>query len=345
MGSYFSQPEEEEIEFKDSDDSQQHGGSRSPLSKLFSFVNDPRSPGNFSRTPILVHNQLPDPRSPENDLVERTPLYAVDSRPVSRKFFGDDLMNTPIAPDKVFGNNPAIPISEEECVETEDIPKVVGGDLHEFSADGGGISAFSPYVKYKMYNQAYEHSPSVTPMKSEESGSTLHGDDDDPAFNLAYEESPISANREGGNDGEVESFECQQHSKIEDIPEEYDYEIIGDVAYSEVISGTDDCGRKEKPVLPRDNRLRKRFNANQSSILKTALFKPYNQLNEEEHAIFQQKKELTRVPLVLRHDSDNANVESRAAPQSEIIKDGNVVGTKLPLLDRALSIDKENCIL
>ena len=46
-------------------------------SKLFTLVNDPRSPNNLSRTPIVVQNPVDDPRSPGFDSVERTPLYPV----------------------------------------------------------------------------------------------------------------------------------------------------------------------------------------------------------------------------------------------------------------------------
>lgn len=84
MGSYFSQ-EEEEIICPDEIECTTPQPATTSYSKLFSFVNDPRSPSYVSRTPIVVQDEpFVDPRSPANNLVDRTPLFDGASTPIIR---------------------------------------------------------------------------------------------------------------------------------------------------------------------------------------------------------------------------------------------------------------------
>ena len=66
MGIWASKPEEEPAS--------PETPSFSKLGKILSI--DPRSPGD-NRTPLLIQDPHFDPRSPSNELVDRTPIFAI----------------------------------------------------------------------------------------------------------------------------------------------------------------------------------------------------------------------------------------------------------------------------
>ena len=150
---------------------------------------------------------------------------------------------------------------------------------------------FCLYFRYKLDNEGYQYSP-IVPIEVEPTGD-----------NGGYQPSPAIPNEE-----EQISSEHDHNTKIEDIPQDYDYEIIGEknekirMGVDGKLSKVCDAQESKKQGNKQGNLLKKRFHARQKSFLKTVLFEPYDELSEDEINVAKNEDTPKKMPLGVKND-------------------------------------------
>lgn len=144
-------------------------------------------------------------------------------------------------------------------------------------------STFLYWYRFKLDNEGFEASPAINSYSYNNEDEEVT-DNAISLDNEAYIHSPVV--NKIRSDG------------IEDLQEDYDYEIIGKNPEQFVKINCTDGNRENKQSK---NQLKKRFNATQKSIIKTVLFKPYEELDDKQLNVSNVTP--NKKPLGLRKDT------------------------------------------